>query len=184
MGQRGPKALPTNVRLLRGNPGRRPIPEGEVQPEIDIPGCPKHLLPEARKEWKRITPELEQLGLVSRIDRASLSLYCQEWAWWAWHDSLLQRDIKLAGERRAAYEADPANKDKPWAGGDGFQIPTPNGSMSYNPHWVARRQAAAQLDKFLASFGMSPSSRGRVTPSNRTGTLPGIEEPKGGFSAL
>ena len=187
MGNRGPKPLPSNVHRLRGNPSR--LSPGQlrdsVEPEIEIPGCPKHLLPEARKEWKRITPELQQLGLVAEIDRASLALYCQEWAWWAWHDSLLQRDIKIIAQKRAEHEADTANADKPWVGGDGFMIPTPNGSFTYNPHWVGRNKAAERLDKFLASFGMSPSSRGRVTPSSRQIPLPGMgEAPKGGFEVM
>ncbi|MCA8251575.1 P27 family phage terminase small subunit [Burkholderia multivorans] len=38
-----------------------------------------HLNREARKEWKRITVELEKLGLISRLDRAALTLCCQAW---------------------------------------------------------------------------------------------------------
>lgn len=197
MGQRGPKPLPANVHALRGNPGKRPLySSGDVEPEVQIPGCPKHLLPEARKEWKRITPELEVLGLVANIDRAALALYCQAWAWWVWHDSGLQRDIKLAAERRAAHETAEEQRHaefaargeqynrRPWTGGDGFQLPTPNGSFAYNPHWVARNKAAQEVDKFLASFGLSPSSRGRVTASSRQAYLPGMEPPKGGWDNL
>lgn len=185
MGSRGPKPLPANVHRLRGNasklPGHR-LTDG-VEPAIEIPGCPKHLLPAARKEWKRITPLLEELGLVAQIDRAALALYCQEWAWLVWHEEGLQRDIRIAEQKRAAFEADPANEGKAWTGGDGFQLPTPNGSLAYNPHWVARNKASERLDKFLASFGLSPSSRGRVTPSSNQPYLPGME-PKGGFDAL
>jgi phage terminase small subunit len=193
MGQRGPKPLPKNVLALRGSWRANVGPQdGTVTPDIEIPGCPKHLLPEARKEWKRITPLLEGLGLIAKIDRAALSLYCQEWAWWVWHDDALQRAVKIAAEKRAAWEAKRNESTErgveltdgaEWTGGDGFMIPTPNGNLTYSPHWVARNKAADRVDKFLASFGMSPSARGRVTASNRTGYLPGME-PKGGFDAL
>lgn len=189
MGQRGPRTLPANVLALRGGSAylqKRLAEEGgAVQPDIAIPGCPKHLLPEAHKEWKRIGPELEVLGLISRIDRAALALYCQEYAWWVWHELALQRDVKICAEKQAAFLADPANKDVPWVGGDGFMLPTPNGSWAYNPHWVARNKHALYVDKFLASFGMSPSARGRVTASTNQLPLPGMDEKsKEGFNAL
>ena len=78
MGARGPKPLPSNVHMLRGNPSKKPSHEllDGFQPQVEIPDCPPHLLPEARKEWRRITPELERYGLISKIDRAALALYC------------------------------------------------------------------------------------------------------------
>lgn len=183
MGARGPKPLPSNVLALRGS---RRVGAGqnvEVEPEIEIPGCPRHLLPEARKEWKRIGPELETLGLISRIDRTALALYCQEYAWWVWHDEALQRDLKISAAKRAEWESKSENAGKEWAGGDGFMLPTPNGAWAYNPHWVARKSHGLALDKFLANFGMSPSARGRVTASSRQMSLPGLP-PKEGFGAL
>lgn len=181
MGQRGPKPLPKNVHMLRGNASKRPLSDltDSVEPDVEIPGCPKHLLPEAKKEWKRIAPELEGLGLVSKIDRTALALYCQEYAWWVWHDTALQRAIKLADQAQKDAEA----KGQVYDGGDGFTQRTPNGHLAYNPHWVARNKAAQAMDKFLASFGMSPSSRGRVTASSRQPSLPGFE-PKDGFGAM
>lgn len=185
MGHRGPKPSPTNVHHLRGNPGRRPLNDtGAVEPDVEIPDCPKHLLPEARKFWKRMGPQLEKLGLIAKIDQPSFALVAQEWAWLVWHETLLQREIKQLEHKRAAWESDPANAGKPFAGGDGFTIPTPNGSFTYNPHWVARNRHSQQLDRYLASFGMSPSSRGKVTASSRQASLPGIEDPKEGFNSF
>lgn len=186
MGQRGPKPLPANVHRLRGNPSKLNLDaDGAIQPDVEIPKCPQHLLPEARKFWKRLTPELEKLGLVALIDEAALALVCQEYAHWAAHERALQADIEACQARRVAWEAAPENAGKPWTGGDGFQIPTPNGNLTYNPHWVARNKHALMLDKFLASFGMSPSSRGRVTAGNtRQLELPGVDKPAGGFAAL
>jgi P27 family predicted phage terminase small subunit len=184
--------------MLRGNLSKLSSSRmhDAVEPEIEIPGCPKHLLPEARKEWRRIGPELQKLGLITKIDRTALALYCQEYAWWVWHDQLLQRDVSNATEARAKHDA--AEEEKrlaaeargelylpaPWMKGDGFQVPTPNGSFTYNPHWVGRNKAAQALDKYLASFGLSPSSRGRVTPSSRQQSLPGLDAPTGGFDQV
>ena len=185
MGARGPKPLPANVHLLRGNPSKLSAAElkGSVQFEVELPSLPKHLLPEAKKEWKRAAGELLRYGLVSKLDRTALALYVQEWAWLVWHEEALQRDIKLAEAKRAAWDLvqqakvvqAEANGEEfapaAYPGGDGFMLPTPNGSFTYNPHWVARNKHAAGVDKFQASFGMSPSSRGRVSPSSLQGDL-------------
>jgi P27 family predicted phage terminase small subunit len=188
MGKRGPKPLPKNVLALRGGTKylqKRGHDDGLVKLDIEIPHCPRHLLKEARKEWKRIAPELEALGLISRIDRAALALYCQEYAWWVWHDEALQRDINAMAEKQVTFEADEANGGKEFPGRNGFMLPTVNGNWQYNPHWVARNKHATQLDRFLGSFGMSPSARGRVTPSTRQLPLPGVDDPsKGGFKDL
>lgn len=197
MGARGPKPLPKNVHLLRGNPSRlspSQLRDG-FEPEIEIPGCPDFLLPEARKEWRRITPLLKKDGMIAKVDRSALTLYVQEWAQYVWWDKLFQIDMKRAAANRAAHEQaeevkrlDAETRGKmyvvqPWSGGDGVGIPTVNGNFTYNPNWAARNKHAAAVDRFLASFGLSPSSRGRVTPSNRQPYLPGFE-PTGGFDAL
>lgn len=185
MGARGPKPLPANVHMLRGNPSKLSVADltDALQPEIEIPSLPKHLLPEAKKEWRRVAGELLRYGMISKLDRTALALYVQEWAWLAWHELALQRDIKAAETKRAEFDKKENAKidaalargeeyiSPPFTGGDGFMLPTPNGSFAYNPHWVARNKHAASVDKFQSSFGMSPSSRGRVSPSSRQGDL-------------
>jgi P27 family predicted phage terminase small subunit len=182
MGARGPRALPSNVHLLRGNPSKKPLAElvDELQPEIEIPGCPRHLLPEARKEWKRITPELVKYGLLSKLDRSALALYCQAWARWVWAEEQLQRAQAKAAEAMAEAEA----KGEPYTGGDGLTVATPNGHMTYSPHWVISNKAMEQVHRYLASFGMDPSARGRVKPSNTRQADLFDDDDKGGFGDL
>lgn len=187
--------MSARAHLMRGNLSKKSLAEleDEVQLLVETPDCPKHLWPEAKKEWKRIGPELEDAGLVAKIDRSALALYCQSWARWVWHEECLARDIEICRKKREAFEAQEAELEKAaagrgetyavkeWAGGDGFMIPTPNGSFTYSPHWVGAKTAADQVDKFLQSFGMSPSSRVRVRQSNNY-WLPGMD-PKDGAEA-
>ena len=51
MGARGPRALPANVHVLRGNPSKKSVGDlmGEFQPEVEIPGAPSWLWAEAKK---------------------------------------------------------------------------------------------------------------------------------------
>ena len=170
MGARGPKALPGNVHLLRGNPSKKSIGDlmGEFQPEVEIPGAPSWLWAEAKKEWKRISVELEKYGLISKLDRAALVLYCQAWSKMVWAERMLSRAMKDAEERRAAAEA----AGEEYTGGDGIMVRTANGNMTYSHYWVVGRRASEDVNRYLALFGLSPSSRSRVTTSdNRQGQL-------------
>lgn len=177
--------MPANVHMLRGNPSKKSMADllGELQPVVEIPGCPRHLMPEARKEWKRITVELERYGLISKLDRATLALYCQAWARWVWAEEQLARSQTLAADKRAEVEG----RGEVYTGGDGLTLPTPNGHLTYSPHWVMSNKAAEQVYRFREAFGLGPDVRSKVQPSaNRQAALPGMEDeaPTGGFGDL
>src|SRR5687768_11007374 len=78
----GRKPTPTNLKLLKGNPGKRPLNEAEPMPAPAIPKPPDHVTGEARKEWFRISKQLHELGLLTEIDRAALAAYCIAWGRW------------------------------------------------------------------------------------------------------
>lgn len=155
MGQRGPKPLPANVHLLRGNPSKlttAQLSDG-VSPRVEIPDAPRHLKGEALKEWKRVSVELEKLGLVSQIDRAALSMYCVAWG----------RHVDAENKLRELGEL-------------GLVDETPNGFKVQGAWLNISNKAMEQCAKYLAEFGMSPSSRSRVTPSVVQGDLFGGTE--------
>ena len=54
MAVRGRKPKPTAIKLLEGNPGTRPLTESEPTPPKGQIKCPTWLMPEAKKEWKRL----------------------------------------------------------------------------------------------------------------------------------
>ncbi len=171
MGARGPQPLPSNVHLLRGNPSKKPLGDlfDEFRPEVEIPDCPSWVWPEAKKEWKRITAELEKYGLVSKLDRAALVLYCQAWGKLVWAERMLSRAMKTAEAGRLEAEA----KGEVWTKGDGIMVPSPNGSLVYSHYWVVARRSGEDVSRFLQGFGLSPASRSRVSTSdNRQGALP------------
>ena len=74
--RRGPKPRPAHLKLLRGNPGKRPVNTREPKPKTKIPTCPTHLGAIARKEWKRITVQLDAVGLLTELDRTGVAGYC------------------------------------------------------------------------------------------------------------
>ena len=79
----GPPPKPVVLKLLRGNPGRRRLPE-EPRPR-SAPKCPEppaHLSEYAISEWRRIGPELHRLGLLTILDETSFACYCSAYGLW------------------------------------------------------------------------------------------------------
>ncbi len=134
MARPGPRPQPVKLRLLRGNPGKRPLPKQDVKP---TPGatCPKELSAAARAEWKRVQPELERLGLLMQIDRAALAAYCEAWSDFLW----------ATGQTR--------KKRITYAG---------NGTVIPHPAVQIKRQAMQKIREFAAEFGFSPASRTKI----------------------
>ncbi|MDP9225839.1 MAG: phage terminase small subunit P27 family, partial [Actinomycetota bacterium] len=67
--------------------------------------APARLSREARAEWKRIAPELERIGLLSNLDRALLTVWCETWAHWVAVSRLLDTSDATA--------PDPTHPDRP-----------------------------------------------------------------------
>ena len=135
MARPGPPPKPPQLKLLEGNPGKRPLNLPAVKP---TPGaqCPSFLHEVAQLEWKRIVPELMKLGLLTQIDRAALAAYCEAWA-----------DFKRAAEQ---------TKNRP------LTVVAGNGTEVQHPALVIKRAAMEKIRQFAAEFGFTPSARGRV----------------------
>ena len=81
----------------------------------------------------------------------------------------LAEAMKRAEEAKAKAEAE----GREWHGGDGIMVPAPTGALVYSHHWVVARRSSEDVAKYLQAFGLSPSSRSRVSTSdNRQGALP------------
>ncbi len=66
---KGRPPTPTKLRLLQGNPGKRPLERDAINPPPAIPPCPEHLNAVAKAEWERVTVELHKLGVIPRTAR-------------------------------------------------------------------------------------------------------------------
>lgn len=156
MGQRGPKPLPANVHKLHGNPSKlaKHRLTGTVEPDVVVPNCPAHLLPDAKKEWNRVTPLLKKLGIISELDRAALAVYCQAYARWV----QAEKKLKELGEK-------------------GLIDVTPSGYKQIGVWFQVSNRAVEQMNKALSEFGMSPSSRSRASASPMQGDLFGNDKP-------
>lgn len=164
--------------MLRGNPSKKTfadLDEG-MKPPVEAPDSPTHLVPDAKKEWKRIVPLLLAEGALAKIDMAALAVYCQAYARW----------------RTAEKKIAELNKDNPETL-PGL-VTTMSSGYQQSSAWVHLSNRSVEIMyKFLCEFGMTPSARSRVTPGDLQLTLPGFEpqpqpgtdKPKAtGFDAL
>ncbi len=125
MGKRGPLPKPVtrrrNKRAASGTIAAR------------RPPMPRTLSAEAKKEWRRVVPELDAMGWLAGIDRAVLIRYCTVWADWVEMDEMLQEVGKLV---RGA-----------------------NGAAMRNPLWGMRRDAERTLGELALQLGLTPVTR-------------------------
>ena len=133
---RGRKPKPTRLKLIAGNPGKRPLNKHEPKPEPKVPTCPAHLCPAAKAEWKRLARELFLLGIVTDLDRAALAAYCQAYGRWA--------------------EAERKLKETP------MLLKLPSGYIQPSPWLAIANKQLELMAKYMAEIGLSPVSRTRV----------------------
>lgn len=137
MGARGPSPKPTALKIIQGNPGHRPLNKREPKPAPVAPPCPDWLDADAKREWKRVAPELEKLGLLTRVDMAALAGYCQSYATWRACQMVLAKQ--------------------------GMTFETATGYVTQRPEVSIGNKALDQVRAFCAQFGLTPSARARMT---------------------
>jgi P27 family predicted phage terminase small subunit len=142
MAQRGRKPKPTAVKELEGNPGKRPLNIFEPHPEKKAPKCPAWLDAEAKKEWKRVAKQLEELGTLTEVDMAAFAGYCEAYARWKEAEEFITKH--------------------------GTIVKTPSGYWQQVPQVSIAQTYLKIMVKFCEQFGLTPSSRSRIVAEKGT----------------
>jgi P27 family predicted phage terminase small subunit len=143
---RGRRPKPTRLKVLTGNPGKRPLNQTEPRPEPVIPDCPAELGEVARREWNRLAGELASLKLLTNLDRAALAAYCGAYALWAEATEAIQKC--------------------------GSMIKSPSGYPVQSPYLAMANRQAEIMMRIASEFGFTPASRSRIaTPSQAEPSL-------------
>ena len=146
----GTKPKPTQLKLIEGNRGKRPLNRKEAKTIPSLPTPPPHLTADALEEWNRVAHWLHQIGLLSEADRAALAADAQSYGRW------------VQAERAIAKMAE---KDQLTGG---LMIKTSNGNAIQNPLVGTANKAAADMMRYAAEFGMTPSARSRISAETAT----------------
>jgi P27 family predicted phage terminase small subunit len=129
---------PTNLKIIEGNRGKRPLPNNEPHPQPIAPKCPDFIDDEAKAEWERLAPLLEELGLLTQIDGDMLGAYCQTLVDY-------KNAIKFTNEKGYTYKA--GETIRPY------------------PQVIIAREALKRLQALAREFGMTPSARASISVS-------------------
>jgi P27 family predicted phage terminase small subunit len=146
----GQRPMPTQLKLLRGNPGKQRLPNNEPQPAqaVDVPEPPPFITGYAADEWWTVGTELHRLGLLTKVDCAPLAAYCYAYGQW-----------RMAAESLARMAAnDPIM--------NGQIIKTKYGDAAQNPLVSIARKHASDMVRFAAEFGLTPAARTHISAGN------------------
>ena len=135
---------PTALRVIRGNPSKRPMPKNEAVVPLARPTPPAFLCEDAKEEWVRVCDTLHAVGLMTELDRGALAAYAVAYGRWAQAERAINR----------MAESDDANS--------GLTVLTSNGNVIQNPLVGVANKAKAAMVRYAAEFGMTPSARSRV----------------------
>lgn len=137
MARTGRPPKPVELKLIEGNPGKRRIAEPPKAPPSK-PRCPSWLSTYAKTEWRRVVPVLDDLGLLTTVDRSTLAAYCEAVATFKEATELIaELGVLVQGRRK--------------------------GEAVKNPALQVQRDAARLIASYSAMFGLSPSDRVRLT---------------------
>ena len=136
MAVRGRKPKPTALKVLEGNPGKRPLNDHEPIPPKGELKCPSWLLPEAKKEWKRLASSLEAMGVLTMADLTAFAGYCQAYARWKEAEEFITQH--------------------------GSIFKTPSGYVQQVPQVSIAQQNLKIMQSFCSDFGLTPATRARI----------------------
>lgn len=138
MAQRGRKPKPTALKVLEGNPGKRQLNVVEPKPRNKAPKCPAWLDAEAKKEWRSLAKQLEELGVLTQVDMAAFAGYCEAYSRWKEAEEFISKH--------------------------GTIVKTPSGYWQQVPQVSIAQTYLKIMIKFCEQFGLTPSSRSRIVP--------------------
>jgi P27 family predicted phage terminase small subunit len=134
MGLRGPAPMPYELRVLRGSATAKRT--SSVKPARSIPTCPRVLKGESRRVWKRLTAELNAMGLLYGCDLAMLTALAEAWG----------EFVETSTELNTT----------------GKTFTTDKGYVAVHPLVGIKNAAAERVVKISREFGLSPSARTRI----------------------
>jgi P27 family predicted phage terminase small subunit len=124
---------PTALKILEGNPGKRPLNTKEPKPKVVKNEPPNFLSEDAKAKWLEIAPRLERLGILTEIDYEGFAGFCQCWSRWKEAEENVTKEGMIYTTAREGTKA--------------------------NPSIAIANKYLAQMTVFISRFGLSPSDR-------------------------
>lgn len=136
----GRRPTPTPLKLVKGNPGKRPLNESEPVPIRALPSPPVHMSDEATVAWGRLAKLLDQMGVLTEADGFGLERLAETYA------EILRY--------RSLIEADGETYTTKGTSGDTL--------IKANPAVAMLADADRRFKSYLVEFGLTPAARTKV----------------------
>lgn len=139
----GRKKKPTNLKVVHGTfrKDRDNPNEPKPDPVKKVPPAPSWLDEEGRKEWKRVAKELFNMGLLTPVDMTALEAYCSVYSRW----------------KKSEEDIDKNGLTFTYVNREGVEMKRKNPSIGIAD------ESMKLMRSFLSEFGMTPSSRSKVS---------------------
>jgi len=148
----GRKPKPTHLKIVTGNPGKRPLNKKEPKPKGDLVNPPAWFNETQRAEWKHIIAQAPK-GLLKKLDIGILTVYVSAYC-----------DMIAAQEKINEHG-----------------IASKKGStVLVSQAFHAKSRASLVLMKAASELGFTPSSRSRITVDSPEEETNPFEEMKDG----
>ncbi len=137
----GPQKIPTVIKKLQGNPGKRRLNLNEPKPETGIPKCPAWLNKKGKVVWKELSTLLNNMRVLTVADRYSLALLCDVYG-------------EYIETRRFL------NKN-----GSTYELKTKNGEIMFRnrPEVTKSAELFKRVISLMRDFGLTPGSRSGIS---------------------
>ncbi|MFE9337754.1 phage terminase small subunit P27 family [Streptomyces sp. NPDC007063] len=141
MGKRGPAKKPTNLAVLHGDRKDR-VNTTEPKPSVLDVSPPDWLDDAAHSVWERIAPDLETKGVLTAWDTEAFACWC---------DAVVRRRRAAEHLRREGEVT-----EQPVFNKNGEET---GRRVAKNPWTLVLNEADAQVQRYGARFGLTPSDR-------------------------
>ena len=129
------KPLPTNLKLMRGNPGKRKLNAREPMPRVGRPKPLECLSAAGREHFARLMDELTAVRVLTVADGPALSGLAEALASYEEAVRALETGGKVVKQERGVTRS-------PWL--------------------MIQKQAWEQMQRGFSDFGLTPSSRSKI----------------------
>jgi len=133
----GRKPLPTHLKVVRGTLRPSRSNSNEPKPKADAIRMPSGMSPLAKKHWSAVCKQLKDAKIMTNLDVPALAMYCEAYATW-----------KDATDKITTI---------------GAVVKGPNGYPVRSPYLMVAQKSFEQMRSMLTEFGMTPSSRSRIS---------------------
>lgn len=133
----GPAKTPTHINKLKGNPGKRAVNKKEPKPKNGVPNTPRYLKKMPKYWFEVLCKELDDIGVLTNLDSKALELLVEAYSEYRNHCDVLEAE--------------------------GYSYKTDDGLIKAHPVAAMKADAWKRVKAMLAEFGMTPSSRAKVS---------------------